>query len=584
MEEFPLIPDQPVVPSREAKAVKVVINARELFLNKTMDPAELRLRELGYRQELSREFTFFANFGLAFTNIGIFSGMSATLQSSLLSGGPLAMFWGWNIVAFFMICLALSLSEICSAYPTSGGVYFWAFQLAGNRRGPFVAFFTGWIYAIGNVIGAGAVDLSVSLVITSMISIATNNSYIPGPLTTVAICWLVLFSHGVVNVLGARVISGLNQLNVWWTSVGLLVVTSTLLIATPKLNGPEFVFWHYENHSGWNSETYVVLLGLLQGAYTLVGCESAAQINEETKRADTASPVAITMSMVTSWVLGLVYLFGLLFSVQSIQGISDTNYRMPIAQLFMDSVGRETTLLLLAILAFAQYTTGATSITVSSRLMYALARDGACPYKKSFSRLNGFKIPDTGVWMSVVVGLMVTVPIFVVSYISISRYLRHQYVASPYIFHAIISASTVTSNITYAILLCARVFSPSHMPRGPWTLGRFSLPINIIALLWTIFASILFLLPPEYPITAESMNYAIVAVATVVLVTLATWFTWGHAVYHGPIKQIDLVDPARAAADKAAIEAVVAAAGERGRHEDEELDPELGEGALKLGG
>ncbi|RUP50973.1 amino acid/polyamine transporter I [Jimgerdemannia flammicorona] len=512
-----------------------------------MDPAELRLRELG----------------LAFTNIGIFSGMSATLQSS-----PLAMFWGWNIVAFFMICVALSLSEICSAYPTSGGVYFWAFQLAGNRRGPFVAFFTGWIYAIGNVIGAGAVDLSVSLVITSMISIATNNSYIPGPLTTVAICWLVLFSHGVVNVLGARVISGLNQLNVWWTSVGLLVVTSTLLIATPKLNGPEFVFWHYENHSGWNSETYVVLLGLLQGAYTLVGCESAAQINEETKRADTASPVAITMSMVTSWVLGLVYLFGLLFSVQSIQGISDTNYRMPIAQLFMDSVGRETTLLLLAILAFAQYTTGATSITVSSRLMYALARDGACPYKKSFSRLNGFKIPDTGVWMSVVVGLMVTVP----------------YVASPYIFHAIISASTVTSNITYAILLCARVFSPSHMPRGPWTLGRFSLPINIIALLWTIFASILFLLPPEYPITAESMNYAIVAVATVVLVTLATWFTWGHAVYHGPIKQIDLVDPARAAADKAAIEAVVAAAGERGRHEDEELDPELGEGALKLGG
>lgn len=111
----------------------------------------------------------------------------------------------------------------------------------------------------------------VALIITSIVTITTNHAVVLSPLVTVGICWLVLISHGAINLLGARFIAGLNQLNVWWTSAGLIVVTTTLLLVSKQLNTPEFVFFQYENYTGWSSESYVLMLGLLQGAYTLFG-------------------------------------------------------------------------------------------------------------------------------------------------------------------------------------------------------------------------------------------------------------------------------------------------------------------------
>ncbi|KAI9252780.1 hypothetical protein EDC94DRAFT_508105, partial [Helicostylum pulchrum] len=63
--------------------------------------------------------------GLAFTNIGILSNTSATFQTGNHVGGPVTMLLSWNIVAMFMMCVALSLAEVCSLYPTSGGLYYW---------------------------------------------------------------------------------------------------------------------------------------------------------------------------------------------------------------------------------------------------------------------------------------------------------------------------------------------------------------------------------------------------------------------------------------------------------------------------
>lgn len=84
------------------------------------------------------------------------------------------------------------------------------------------------------------------------------------------------------------------------------------------------------------------------------------------------------------------------------------------------------------------------------------------------------------------------------------------------------------------------------------------------------------------------MNYAIVAVGAIVIITLVIWSKWGRNVYHGPVKQIDLVDPAKDAADRAAVEAAASAAAELGRLEDDEIlaeaESEAGEGSRRLGG
>ena len=108
-----------------------------------------RLLELGYQVEFRREMSFFGVLGMSFCAIGILTGMSSAFQTGLFSGGPLGesanflipitrtltqlpgLFWGWNvrplsrdrrqpltcsqICSFFMLLIALSLAEICSA-------------------------------------------------------------------------------------------------------------------------------------------------------------------------------------------------------------------------------------------------------------------------------------------------------------------------------------------------------------------------------------------------------------------------------------------------------------------------------------
>lgn len=91
--------------------------------------SDQRLQDLGYRAEFRREMSLFGVLGISFCAIGILTGMSSAFQTGLFSGGPVGLFWGWNICSFFMFLIALSLAEICSTYPTMGGLYFWVCKM-----------------------------------------------------------------------------------------------------------------------------------------------------------------------------------------------------------------------------------------------------------------------------------------------------------------------------------------------------------------------------------------------------------------------------------------------------------------------
>lgn len=58
---------------------------------------------------------------------------AGTYAYSLSYGGPVLAIWGWVFVSFMNLLVALVLAEICSSFPTSGGVYFYAHRLAGGR-------------------------------------------------------------------------------------------------------------------------------------------------------------------------------------------------------------------------------------------------------------------------------------------------------------------------------------------------------------------------------------------------------------------------------------------------------------------
>ncbi|EYU30018.1 hypothetical protein MIMGU_mgv1a019270mg, partial [Erythranthe guttata] len=102
-----------------------------------------RLNQLGYKQELSRSLSAVSNFSVTFSIISVLTGINTLYNQGLTFGGPVTMVYGWPIVGLFTFLVGLSLAEICSAYPTSGGLYFWSSKLCGNRWGPFASWLTG---------------------------------------------------------------------------------------------------------------------------------------------------------------------------------------------------------------------------------------------------------------------------------------------------------------------------------------------------------------------------------------------------------------------------------------------------------
>src|SRR3954468_11391843 len=115
---------------------------------------ERHLAQLGYKQELNRSWSGFSNFAISFSIISILAGCFTTCGQGWSNGGPIAISWGWPIIAMFILIIGFTMSELVSAYPTSGGIYWWASKLGG----PAAGFYTGWL----NLIGLIAVTASVA--------------------------------------------------------------------------------------------------------------------------------------------------------------------------------------------------------------------------------------------------------------------------------------------------------------------------------------------------------------------------------------------------------------------------------------
>ncbi|KAH7915957.1 amino acid/polyamine transporter I [Hygrophoropsis aurantiaca] len=503
--------------SHSAREIQVVSkdDDRDLALS------DQRLLDLGYKPEFRREMSLFGVLGISFCAIGILTGMSSAFQTGLFSGGPLGLFWGWNICSLFMLLIALSLAEICSAYPTMGGLYFWVCKMKPDA--PILGFCTGWIYSIAMVFTGTSGNLSSALYLASIIEVSQGRTMTRVEIA--AIAWAVNVFSGIVNTVGTKAIGRMSTFNVWWTLGGTFVMVITLLVKAPEKNTADFVFTNYQNYTGWESKGFVVLLGFLQAVYTLEGCETAAQVAEEAKRAEILAPLAVVGSIAGSWFIGLAYMLALLFAVQSIASVQATSYAIPIAQLFHDAVGPRLTVMCLVVVLMAQLMAAVTAFTASSRLFYALARDNAFPAKGKFMALNRYQAPYWGVWTSVLVGCIISCA----------------YIGSTIAFNAILSSAAIAVMLSYMQPIIIRVFWPSALgDRGPFNLGRWSWPINFVSFAFSLFICVLFVLPTAHPVDTLNMNYAIVAVGGLVIIVAINWLTWGRLQFEGPVQTFTL--------------------------------------------
>jgi amino acid permease (GABA permease) len=456
----------------------------------------------------------FSNFAVSFTIISILSGCLTLYGTGMADGGPAMITWGWPLVGLMTLIVGLSMAEVCSSYPTAGGLYYWSAKLA-KRNAPAWSWFTGWFNFLGQVAVTAGIDFGAAFFINALLNLQWGFTTVPWH--TILIFGCVLLLHGGLNQFGVRLVSMLNQVSVWWHILGVLIIVGALTFDPAKHQSASFVFGHFVNNTGWHSGFYVALLGLLLAQYTFTGYDASAHMTEETKDAATSGPRGIVMSIIVSLIAGWVLLIGITFAIQNYSGEAGSSTGVPPAQIFIDALGATGGKLLLVIVVGAQLFCGMASVTANSRMIYAFSRDGALPGSRFWHRINKrTRTPTNAVWLAATGAFILGLP----------------YLWNAAAYYAVTSIAVIGLYIAYVIPTFLRLRQGENFQRGPWHLGRWSRPIGIVAVAWVVFITILFMLPTASPITKSNFNYTVVAVAAVVgfagiwwLVSARHWFT-----------------------------------------------------------
>ncbi|KAI9300934.1 APC amino acid permease [Cunninghamella echinulata] len=484
-----------------------------------------RLRQLGYKQELKRELSSVGNMGMALSVVCISSGLTSLFKYGLETGGPVVMVWGWVAVSLFTLPVALAMAEICSAYPTAGGLYFWAAQLSTPKYKAFASWMTGWYNLIGQFAVTAGIDFGLSLMLCSLINVGTDGAWTPTPGATVGIHVLICFSHALANSFGTKVMKHINTISTFWQVIAPLVIILTIALKAPTHQSADFVFGHFNNDSGWdNMPVYVVLTGLLQAQFTLTGYDSSAHIVEESKRGEISAPVGIVSAVIISAVVGFCFIIAFLFCIQDLTATITSQSGFPVMQILFDSCGRPVAIFLMVLLMVACWFCGFASVTANSRMIYAFSRDGAIPGSAYLHKIHEkTKTPLNAVWLSAFIAALLGLPSL----------------GNTTAFSAITSVATISLYISYGIPIFCKLLNDTQFKRGPLHLGKFSKIIGSIAVLWIIFITILFVLPPVSPVTATSMNYACLAIGLVTLGAGGRFAIDARIWFKGPITNLD---------------------------------------------
>ncbi len=482
-----------------------------------MSDAE-RLHALGYAQELRRRMGGFSNFAVSFTIISILSGCLTLYGYGMNTGGPFDMVWGWIIVGVMTTIVGLGMAEVCSSYPTAGGLYYWAARLAPRGSGPAWSWFTGWFNLLGQVAITAGIDFGFAEFFTAFLYLTTGWSATPGHVVLVFGC--VLLAHGLLNSFGVGIVAFLSDVSVWWHLIGVLIIVVTLATIPAHHSSVGFVFTHFVNRTGFKSSFYVFLIGLLMAQYTFTGYDASAHMSEETHRPDVAGPRGIVSSILVSLVAGWVLILGVTFAIA---GNYDTalssSTGVPPVQIFIDALGRHGGELLLVIAFVAQFYCGMCSVTANSRMIYAFARDGAVPGSGLWHRINPrTRTPTNSIWFAVVFAFVLGVP----------------YLWSVTAYGAITSIATIGLYIAYVIPTLLRRLAGDQFVPGPWSLGRWSAVVGWVGVAWVVVICVLFMLPEVSPVTAATFNYAPVAVAFVLVVAGGWWLVSARRWFAGP--------------------------------------------------
>ncbi len=432
------------------------------------------LERLGYRQEFFRGFGGFSNFAISFTIISILTGAVTLFDYGLSMGGPLEMTLGWPLATAGTLLVALSMAELCSALPTSGGMYHWSAELGG----PTWAWFTAWLNIVGLVACIAGIDYGCAQFLVPLAGLESKAS------TLLIVYGLLLLTQAAINHISTRWVAWLNDLSVTVHIAGVAVLIGALWIFAPK-QPLRFLMRASSSSHIHGPYVWLFMLGLLQAQWTYTGFDASAHVAEETIDPRHRAPWGMVMSVIASGFFGYLLILSLTWAIPDIGrvlGATDPGgHSIPaVLAIVQMTLGSRAGVLVLGVTVFAMWFCGLAACTSVSRSFYAFARDNGMPFSKLWSRISArHKTPALAIWLSAALALAAMI-----------------YSGA---YSVVTSISVVGLYLSYIIPVYLG-WRKKHLwisKRGPWNLGDSSNTVNVLALIWTVGICVIMVMPPN---------------------------------------------------------------------------------------
>ncbi|MGE5140840.1 MAG: amino acid permease [Rudaea sp.] len=519
------------------------------------------LHGLGYAQQLFREMGGFSNFAISFSIISILTGAILLYGYGLKFAGPVINTVGWPLVSFFVLCIAASMAEIASAYPTAGGLYYWAYRLGGKGWG----WITAWMNMIGQITITAGIDIAAAIYIVGFLSevfgIAPDALFLGISGLTVTswnfyliVMVLIMIPQLIINIAGIRLTAMLNDFSVYWHIGGVLIFALLLTFFGQHHNDLGFMFSAVTSvnpldassaqiNGGATAPALVIgpltvpsplfglvpgllglyklapfalvfTLGLLQAQWTYTGYDASAHMAEETIMARLNSAWGIFLAVAVSAIVGYISLLVLTWSITDVAATANDPYpvlfivRQNLAPFFANVVA--------LIIAGAMWLCGNSSITSMGRMWFAFARDGGMPGSGYISRVSHrWRTPANAIIITSIIAVLITA-----------------YSAA---FPVVTSISTITLYLAYIFPVFLNLRNKLQN-RGehtnnliaPWNMKSIGPIVNLLAMLWVVFITILFILPPN-----ELVLWTMVTISILLAIY---WFVSERVRFTGPRK------------------------------------------------
>jgi urea carboxylase system permease len=466
------------------------------------------MEHFGYKESLDRSIGAFGSFAAGVSYISILTGTFQLFYFGFGTAGP-AYLWSWPLVLVGQLAVALCFMELAAKYPIAGSVYNWSKQL-GSR---IVGWSSGWLMLTASIVTLSAVVLALQLNLPRLWSgfqiIGDGNGPNDFAINAVVLGTVLIVFTTAINAIGVRWMAMINSAGVFIELIAACLIA--IILALNIKRGPE-VFFHANGYGAGKSGGFMgaFLVASLASLYVMYGFDTASSLGEETLEPRRTAPKAILRAILASFVIGGAILVFAVMSAPRLDdpmiGSSNGGLQYIVEQVMWGPLGK----VFLVCIVVAVTVCSLAVHTAAIRLSFAMARDNALPFGEGLAHVN--PRTQTPILPAIVIGVIAEL-ILVVN------------IGQPKIFTVLTSIAIIMIYLAYLMvtgpLLKQRLqgqWPPADLKAGGYfSMGRWGMLVNVVAVLWGVGMAINLAWPRE-------MVYG------------TPWYnTWGAFVYIGVI-------------------------------------------------